>query len=381
MIFSAIMSHIIVFIGEKMDYSVYENPLITRYAGKEMAYNFSDEKRFKLWRKLWVVLAKSEKQLGLNISDEQIKELEKYKLDIIHVHSPFSIGALGIKYGRKNHIPVICTMHTQHKQDIKCVTHSNIIANIGTKKLISLYDKCDECWAVNKGVANLFYEQYGYHTIPRVIPTAVDMKYVKDTKKAHEVINKLHNIKEEEKVFLFVGRLTRLKNIFFIVDALAELEKRKIDLDYKMIFVGIGPDGESLKKYVNNNNLTKKIIFAGKVIDRELLAYYYSRCDLFLFPSMYDTNSLVQKEAASQMKPTIYLKDAITAYDIIDNETGFISENNYKRYADKILEILDNPKLYNKVCKNAYHKVYCTWNDIVKKSYDIYIDWINKYNK
>ena len=64
------------------DNSVYQNPLITRYASKEMAENFSDDKRIKLWRKLWIVLAESEKELGLNISQEQIDELKKYAEDI-----------------------------------------------------------------------------------------------------------------------------------------------------------------------------------------------------------------------------------------------------------------------------------------------------------
>ena len=60
-----------------MDNSVYQNPLITRYAGKEMASNFSDEKRFKLWRKLWIALAESEMEMGLNITPAQIAEMKK----------------------------------------------------------------------------------------------------------------------------------------------------------------------------------------------------------------------------------------------------------------------------------------------------------------
>lgn len=60
-----------------MDNSVYQNPLITRYAGKEMANNFSDEKRFKLWRKLWIALAESEMEMGLNITPAQIAEMKK----------------------------------------------------------------------------------------------------------------------------------------------------------------------------------------------------------------------------------------------------------------------------------------------------------------
>lgn len=64
------------------DNSVYNNPLITRYASREMQQAFSDEKRFKLWRKLWIALAESEMELGLNITPEQVAELKKYADDV-----------------------------------------------------------------------------------------------------------------------------------------------------------------------------------------------------------------------------------------------------------------------------------------------------------
>ncbi len=64
------------------DYSVYSNPLATRYASKEMQAAFSDEKRFKLWRRLWVALAESEMELGLQITQEQVDELKQYAEEI-----------------------------------------------------------------------------------------------------------------------------------------------------------------------------------------------------------------------------------------------------------------------------------------------------------
>lgn len=64
------------------DTSIYENPLLSRYAGREMAENFSDDKKFRLWRKLWIALAESEKELGLNITEEQVAEMKKYANDI-----------------------------------------------------------------------------------------------------------------------------------------------------------------------------------------------------------------------------------------------------------------------------------------------------------
>ena len=64
------------------EHDIYINPLTTRYASKEMQKAFSDEKRFKLWRKLWVALAESEMELGLNITQEQVDELKAYAEDI-----------------------------------------------------------------------------------------------------------------------------------------------------------------------------------------------------------------------------------------------------------------------------------------------------------
>ena len=60
----------------------YVSPLSTRYASREMQYLFSEEHKFRTWRKLWIALAKAERQLGLNITEEQIAELESHADDV-----------------------------------------------------------------------------------------------------------------------------------------------------------------------------------------------------------------------------------------------------------------------------------------------------------
>ncbi|MDQ2087197.1 adenylosuccinate lyase [Herbivorax sp. ANBcel31] len=62
--------------------NTYENPLNTRYASKEMQELFSPDMKFKTWRRLWIALAEAEKELGLDIKEQQIEELKKYKDDI-----------------------------------------------------------------------------------------------------------------------------------------------------------------------------------------------------------------------------------------------------------------------------------------------------------
>ena len=64
------------------NYNSYENPLTGRYASKEMSYNWSPQKKHSTWRKLWIALAKAEKELGLNITDEQIADMEANVVNI-----------------------------------------------------------------------------------------------------------------------------------------------------------------------------------------------------------------------------------------------------------------------------------------------------------
>jgi adenylosuccinate lyase len=61
---------------------IYQNPLNTRYASKEMSFIFSDDYKFSTWRKLWVALAESEMQLGINITEQQVEELKQHIYDI-----------------------------------------------------------------------------------------------------------------------------------------------------------------------------------------------------------------------------------------------------------------------------------------------------------
>ena len=71
------------------DKAIYQNPLNTRYASREMQENFGDEKRFQLWRKLWIALAESEMELGLPITQAQVDELKAHVADIDYEKADF----------------------------------------------------------------------------------------------------------------------------------------------------------------------------------------------------------------------------------------------------------------------------------------------------
>ena len=60
----------------------YVSPFSTRYASRQMQFLFSEDHKFRTWRRLWIALAKAEKAAGLDITDEQIAELEAHRDDV-----------------------------------------------------------------------------------------------------------------------------------------------------------------------------------------------------------------------------------------------------------------------------------------------------------
>ena len=79
-----------------VSYDKYVSPLSERYASREMQAVFSPDRKFRTWRKLWIALAETEKELGLDITDEQIAELKAHAEDINYAEVPES---------QRNHSP------------------------------------------------------------------------------------------------------------------------------------------------------------------------------------------------------------------------------------------------------------------------------------
>ena len=97
-----------------------------------------------------------------------------------------------------------------------------------------------------------------------------------------------------------------------------------------------------------------------------------------LFPSIYDASSIVQIEAASQKTPTVFLENTATSATIVDNVNGYLSKNTIEDYTNKIIEILNDKKLYQEVSENCFKDLYKTWDDAVDKAYHLYQELIIK---
>ncbi len=290
------------------------------------------------------------------------KALSGAELDIVHIHSPFMVGEMGVKYAKKHGIPAIATMHSQFEQDFFRATHSKTLTKLLLKKVMRVFNGCDEFYGVSPAVSRVFL-RYGAKHLPKVLRNGTDMTPTADREASNAVVDARYGLTQDTPVFIFVGRITTLKNVFFLVDALEKLEDR----NFKMLFVGDGKELPALKKRAEQAGLKDNVMFLGKITDRDEIKALFCRAKLFLFPSLYDANSLVQNEAASQFTPTLFLDGAVTASDVIDGVNGFIAPNSPEAYARKIESILADETLYEKTAEGAHRDLYRTWDTAVEE--------------
>ncbi len=292
-------------------------------------------------------------------------------IDLVHIHSPFTIGMAGLAYAKMNGLPVVATLHSQYRQDFEQNLHFKLSTSIAMDGIMRVFNACDECWAVNGGIKELYQRDYGLTAPCKVRLNATDHVPVPDPDAAAREVNARYGIPADATVFLFVGRINFIKNIDFTVRALARAKELGLS-NFRMLFAGKGQDEEKLAALVQELGLTQEVVMCG-LTDKPMLEKLYSRASLFLFPSLYDANSLVQIEAACQGTPTVFLEGARTAATVTPGVNGYVSPATEEAYAHTLLDILADKDGYARVCAAAHRDLYLSWDDVVR---DVHADYL-----
>lgn len=348
---------------------------VTVFAPKSRYDNFDDStlpykvvrsKRFNL------KFLKLDYDLPLPSLDKNFKKaIKDANLDIIHIHSPFSIGKMAASYGNKNNIPVVATMHSQFKKDFYKSTKSKVLTKIMLDIIAHTFNKCDVLWTMNPGCAKLSKE-YGYKGQIDIVPNATDLvnEFAQDEIASFKKeISAKYDIKEDEKIFINIGRLNKLKNLTFVINVCKLLSEK--NFKFKLLLIGDGSDKKYFENKVKNENLQDKIIFVGRVSSVEEKSKLFAISDLQIFPSYYDTDGIVRIEAAAFYVPTIFIENSLASSTITNDVNGYIGKNNKEKFAQKIIDIFGDEELYNKLKIKCHEDLYINWDslmtDVLKK--------------
>lgn len=298
-----------------------------------------------------------------------IKRMRSLDIDLVHVHSPFMVGSLGLKVAQALDVPCVATLHSQYKQDFEIYLKSKTVAKTALKGIMKLYNASTESWVVNTKVEELLCS-YGYEGTTHIIPNATDDTPIEDVEAAKAEVNEKLGFRPEDKVLMYLGRITGQKNVFFTEKVLCALKDR--GFDFKFIFVGGGTALNSLKETVRNDGLWNNVVFTGSCTDRDYIKKLYARSDLFVFPSYYDTDGIVKYEAAAQGTPTVFAEGTLALAGIEDGVNGYVGPNDAEAFADKIIDIFSDEARHERVSENVKTALYRTWDKTVDAVYERY---------
>lgn len=303
------------------------------------------------------------------------QHLKKLRIDLVHIHAPFAMGHYGVKYAKRHHIPVIGTFHTQFKKDFLRYVKIDALTKPLVRYITNCFNKCDEVWTMNRANVAILRE-YGYKGPTRLMPNGTDLVRTAVHDQLVTTINQKHGLSDQQHVLMFCGRMVKNKNIFLIADVLKTLKDRHFP--FHMIYVGDGLDLEKLKKYVAALDLQDQVTFTGKIMDRTLLGAYYLRSDLFLFPSVYDTDGLVKYEAATFGTPSLLIDGSPSAVGTIDQQTAYLTTATKDAIADKIMAIFAHPDTHTAVGTLVHQHLYRHWDHIVAAVADAYQELLSQ---
>ncbi len=337
---------------------------------------------------------------GNPLSIREIAQIAEMKPDIIHTHCPAISCVMARVLRKETGAPIVFTYHTKFDVDIARAVGEGILKKETIRIMVNNIEACDDVWVVSEGAGENL-RSLGFKGEYRVMPNGVDFpKGRLDEDKVKE-FTKDYDVPEGIPLFLFVGRMMKYKGLPLIVDALGSMSRA--GKDFRMVFVGGGADAEEMQQkvrdlgiaedvyyeedgekkcthYDGNEGLTGKVIFAGPEHDREKLRAWNTRADLFLFPSVYDTNGIVVREAAACGLASVLIKGSCAAEGITHGRNGYMIEETAQSMAELLMEVGGDLEHLHEVGQNAMDEIYISWDEAVRLAYDRYKELLEMKN-
>ena len=316
---------------------------------------------------------------GFPESDKKFKKkVDELEADIIHIHSPFNMAKYGLKIAKKKNIPAVATFHSNMRPIFKSVVKFNWITELLVKHIGKRYNKFDEIFVCSPLVAEQA-RSFGYTGKISYLPFGTELERCSNVDELRVQANEKFGISEDEIVFVYVGRVMKLKRIDFILKSL-KIVKEKGNR-FKFYIVGKGAELKKLQKLSKKLGFSEEeVIFTG-FLERELFPLINARADLLLFPSLYDNFGLVKVEAAAYSTAGLFIENSCAGYGVVDGVNGFLSKDNINDFSENICQAISDKEKLKEIGQNASRDIYINWRDCSKQLHDKLIEVVENSKK
>lgn len=228
------------------------------------------------------------------------------RLSIVHAHSPFVTGWMGVSCARRYGVPLVFTYHTLLEEYVHYVPIEANAARRATGELTRIYANSADAVIVPTRTMAEHLRELGVTRAIDVIPSGIDLVQFGTAARSEALRAKL-GAQPHETLVLSVGRLAREKAMHLVLEAFARLPAAGM----RLAIAGDGPERERLEDEAERLGIAARTVFAGELARDELPAVY-AAADAFAFASRSETQGLVLVEAMAAGLPVAAVESAPT---------------------------------------------------------------------
>lgn len=280
-----------------------------------------------------------------------LHRFRRHDFDLIHTHTPFTVGFVGLRWGKSHGLPIVSTYHTlydRYSHYIPLLPRRYVRFKIA-KHTNFYYNSVDH--VITPSHAS--YRWLRRHAVKRpisVIPTGAPSRSFANRSEARCEFG----IHPDQRIMLYVGRIAREKNLGTLFEMAAEAFAR--DPSLRLWLVGDGPYRGVAAEIARDLGIGDRVHFAG-FVPREQVDRYYAAADVFVFSSITETQGLVVQEAMAHGLPALAVAGGGASAGIHSGENGFIVKNDAKQFASKLLQVMEDQSLYEHLSRGALNSV------------------------
>lgn len=271
----------------------------------------------------------------------------RHHFDLVHTHTPFTVGFVGLRWAESHGLPIVSTYHTlydKYTHYIPLLPKRYVRYKIA-KHTNFYYNHVDH--VITPGVASSdWLRQHRVRTPVTEIPTGIPQARRIDQDEARRALRALPG----QRVALYVGRLAEEKNLGVLMEAM----RRALRADPSLVFwvVGDGPVREKYRRVAGGMGIGDRVRFFG-FVPRDEVDAFYAAADVFVFASMTETQGLVVTEAMSYGLPAVVVNAGGAAGAVVDGVNGVLVRNSPDELCGAVGRVLGDEGLYSRLSDGA----------------------------
>lgn len=275
------------------------------------------------------------------------------KFDVVHSHSPFILGTVGVRWAKYSGLPTVFTFHTLYHRYLHYSPFPEVMSRPYTLEKVRRYCRlCDQIVAPSHAIERVV-NRFSPDSKVAIIPTGIDTEKMQSGER--KAGREAFGIAADERVLLYVGRLANEKNLEFLIRSLATLLTGSGAQSTRLMLVGDGMAKESLQLAAKELQVEDRVIFTG-FVDGQKLLDCYAAADIFVFASRTETQGVCIAEALAAGLPCVVVGAMGAAECVEDNVEGFVVPPRDQRFAQAVQKLLDDPALLQRMSEAAQKK-------------------------